>query len=273
MNDNYICDVFHLISERVYSNLETAQSLNYQISEETITDLNSIDFLLSMKALPYKISYNTFTKSQESKNGADWEWWIKYGKQWLGFRVQAKVLHVVADKFKNKFKVLHYQQKNGTYQKDLLLQVSNQHNLIPLYCYYSTGYRGKSYGCSLSSLSHVQALFQANKENRLKPVLNGAYPWCYLVCHSNNLDKIPNIIGNLFPEYETCIHEELPERVLNLLNIRDEDEIDELKIEDNFFEDEIDELGMKNLAGIIVIEKEKPQNSEKPKQELKLKPQ
>lgn len=51
------------------------------------------DLLLDISAALPALSVRTFTKRQEARNGADWQWeWWFEGRQWFGLRVQAKRL-------------------------------------------------------------------------------------------------------------------------------------------------------------------------------------
>jgi hypothetical protein len=63
-----------------------------ELHEETITQ----DLLLDISAALPALSVETFTKRQEARNGADWQWeWWFQGRQWFGLRVQAKRLKQV----------------------------------------------------------------------------------------------------------------------------------------------------------------------------------
>jgi hypothetical protein len=193
--DSSLCRTFQSIAFRTFDLLGTARAVNHQPGEETITDLNIIE----LKARNRRgIHSKAFGKNVEGRNGADWEWWITNGpmNSWLGLRVQAKILNLVSGNFEH----LHYQSGNPPeYQRVKLKRASRKAGLIPLYCYYlhshslekSTSsicgtypFTLESYGCSLSTLGHVERLFKAGKKNDLASVIQKAYPWHCLVCCS-----------------------------------------------------------------------------------------
>ncbi|WP_327009759.1 hypothetical protein OHA72_22520 [Dactylosporangium sp. NBC_01737] len=69
--------------------LHAGRTHGVELHEETVTQ----DLLLDIaQALP-SMTARTFTKKEESRNGADWqwEWWFR-GRQWFGLRIQAKRL-------------------------------------------------------------------------------------------------------------------------------------------------------------------------------------
>lgn len=74
-----------------YARLHAGRDRGIELHEETITQ----DLLLDIaQALP-AMSVRTFSRKQESRNGADWQWeWWFHGFQWFGLRVQAKRLKV-----------------------------------------------------------------------------------------------------------------------------------------------------------------------------------
>jgi Family of unknown function (DUF6615) len=72
-----------------YARLRAGRSRGVELHEETITQ----DLLLDISTVLPEISVKTFTRWQEARNGADWqwEWWFR-GRRWFGLRVQAKRL-------------------------------------------------------------------------------------------------------------------------------------------------------------------------------------
>ncbi|AZC00460.1 hypothetical protein DKE52_008150 [Acinetobacter pittii] len=74
--------------------------------EESITDSLMVELKLRH---PYDVFTTTFTRHEEGKNGADWEWWFvdSTGRKGIGFRVQAKIINFES----NSFKQLHYIKK------------------------------------------------------------------------------------------------------------------------------------------------------------------
>jgi len=190
-----LCQTFRRIAFRTFDHLGTAKVVNHQPLEETFTDLNILDLKFRHGS---EIFSKTFSKNVEGRNGADWEWWLtnRTMDNWLGLRVQAKVLNLASDCFEH----LHYRSGDPKeYQRVRLKRASKNDGLIPLYCYYlhsldlknsvsatcsSFPYDMEAYGCSLSSLEHVENLFTAGQKKDLASVLKRSYPWHCLVCCS-----------------------------------------------------------------------------------------
>lgn len=191
-----LCETFRSLSFRTFDQIGRARRVGHQPLEETFTDVN----ILELKDRhPSEILTHTFTKIQEGRNGADWEWWLTDStmSKWLGLRVQAKVLHLKT----NKFEHLHYKpgRSKKTYQLAIFKRECNEHGLIPLYCFYlhtqptyifnlkhcrTFLHINESYGCSLATLSHIESLQKNGERKELSAVLQKAYPWHCLVCCS-----------------------------------------------------------------------------------------
>lgn len=195
-----LCDEFKLLAECVFYLLGNDRVINHQTSEETITDF----IMRELKTWKYRNSHSNFsirefTKQQEGKNGADFEWdWYfvdSSGRKWLGLRIQAKVLNLKT----NKFLYLAHSNKNG-HQLDLLVNSSNLDNRIPYYCFYlHKDNESPLKGCSLSSPYKVKQLLQKNNEPSLDEVLRISFPWHLWICNQRILKKsLPeNLLVNL----------------------------------------------------------------------------
>ena len=99
-----LCLEYKALAEWVFKRLGLDRVINHQTSEETITD----EIIRRLKIWKInnsnsKFSIREFTKQQEAINGADFEWdWYfvdSSGKNWLGFRIQAKVLNLKSNRF------------------------------------------------------------------------------------------------------------------------------------------------------------------------------
>jgi hypothetical protein len=72
-----------------HGRLSLGRSCGVEIHEETITQ----DLLVDISAVLPQMSIRSFTRRQEARNGADWQWeWWFQGRAWFGMRVQAKRL-------------------------------------------------------------------------------------------------------------------------------------------------------------------------------------
>lgn len=171
--------------------LTQCRQCGHQLLEETITDL----ICLHLKTRnPAQVFTRTFNKREEGVVGADWEWWFTNASrsQWLGFRVQAKVLDLASCRYLH----LHYRQKDGTYQLDRLVASARGAGATPLYCLYSQwvgspsppvrcltyGPATESYGCALLPIMAVGRLRTASAADSLAAVLPDTVPWHCLVC-------------------------------------------------------------------------------------------
>src|SRR5262249_22946180 len=70
---------------------------------------------------------------EEAKIGADWEWWLTDGNDWLGLLVQAKIVNTRNGKY-SKF---NYRPKGSPKaQLELLMDAANANGLYPIVlCY------------------------------------------------------------------------------------------------------------------------------------------
>ena len=168
-----------------------SERVGLQLGEESITDF----LVLNLKKWGSgKLLVDTFTRRQESLNGADWEWWLTDSSgKWLGMRVQAKILNLKSAKYEH----LHFKNKHGS-QVETLLKDAKRHNLVPMYCLYSYWKFGtvkqawkckthnpsiRHYGASLLSPYQVKA-FQTSGEKKLNSVATYLRPMHCLFCSS-----------------------------------------------------------------------------------------
>ncbi len=75
----------------VWRAMARAASLGVFLNEETITE--TVLFRLAEAAQGRGFLVFPFTKPEETKNGADWEFWFAFGPKLVGLRVQAKRLY------------------------------------------------------------------------------------------------------------------------------------------------------------------------------------
>ncbi|QXD16779.1 hypothetical protein GQ464_007535 [Rhodocaloribacter litoris] len=193
---NAVCNTFRYLAYKTWNLLSSARLVQYQPGEETITDINVLEL---KKRHHLQIVTQTFSKPEEGKTGADWEWWLTgSSRHWFGFRVQAKVINLNT----NKFEHLHYKSpKSKLYQSDRLIvnALRSKVPLVPLYCLYSHwngdlhsqlfccltfGIAPEFFGCSLMSAFDVRQLRLQGNVLDLSSVRPHFYPWHCLVCCS-----------------------------------------------------------------------------------------
>lgn len=201
-----LCDAFTKASIDTWHRIQEGRALRYPLGEETLTDLFLRDLL--RLHLP-DITIEAFTKDKEGRNGADWEWWFQgLTGDWLGLRVQAKVIAHDADQFNH----LHYYKNSEdkppirNYQCDKLIANAGADPTwpcVPIYCLYSYwtaaypvpfGYccwgprpGASSFGCSIVPATNVVKLRAPDgtgrdHRNLLIDTLEYSLPLACLVC-------------------------------------------------------------------------------------------
>lgn len=214
-----ICDTFRTLAFSSWDLLRVSKTANVQIGEETLTDLNVLQLRLNH---PTEVVTDPLTKPEEGVEGADWEWWFTGSSgRWLGFRVQAKVIELKSDRYKE----LHYQQKKtGLYQSDTLIRraINARPKMIPIYCLYSNwsakgygsagGYNPRwscgsyapaheSYGCSIMSAFAVRHMRKRRKTRDLRKLLPYMEPWhCLACCSGYSNQDLPHRVWTYWRE-------------------------------------------------------------------------
>lgn len=201
-----LCEITKRQSIWIWNKLKDAHTYQSKIGEESITDFFVLELKKLAKSGNYKI--DTFTRKQESVNGADWEIWLT-GKsgQWLCLRVQAKVISLNG----NKYKYLH--DKKGS-QTIKLIADAKKNNAIPLYCLYSYWDKSNNTIKTNSSCSKMTS--------------RSIRPFGASIIHAEQVKNIPDteltsLAPHLIPLH--CLfcschgnsHEDLPTRAYNFL--------------------------------------------------------
>lgn len=106
-------------------------------SEETITETN----LLELSVMLPNLRISTHTRKEESRSGADWEWWIEGNTRWFGMLLQAKKLHRIGTSGNSGYGFGYAPQSgNGDLQVDRLIltaEARTVHKLAPVYALYN----------------------------------------------------------------------------------------------------------------------------------------
>jgi len=186
-----LCETFRRQAFWTWDQLGRARRINAHLGEESLTDFN----LLEIRSRhSQEVITKTFTKAEEGVIGADWEWWLTgRSLQWVGFRLQAKVINHVSERFEH----LHYTTQAGRHQSEMLCERSRTNGCIPLYCLYThwspaslrTPWRcgsyaatPESYGCSLVDGFYVDRVRADPNSRRLDSLIEHMTPWHCLVC-------------------------------------------------------------------------------------------
>ena len=97
-----LCHAFQYLSKSTWSLLRRGRKQGVQINEETIT--NILMLRLQETNSPH-LRIKSYSKKQESRTGADWEWWLGTPVTWVGFRLQAKVINFTTDSYEHLYYV------------------------------------------------------------------------------------------------------------------------------------------------------------------------
>lgn len=171
------------LGDATSQNLEFAhrKSVHVSYGEETITEQNLLEIRRRHK---WRTCIKTFSRQQEGRNGADWEWHLIGRAHTLKMRVQAK--RVRSD---NRLRIKHKVKSTGSQQRSLLITAAKQADMKPLYCIYCTndqrciwdnpvsikGIGSFETGCLLADADHIP-----ETTTRLCQVERHCIPWHYL---------------------------------------------------------------------------------------------
>lgn len=137
-----LCRSFQEEAHKVWEDMSEAETLGISRDEETTTQ----DLLLSLarKHRGRGLDIKTFTKTEESLNGADWAFWFAgYSGKGIGVRIQAKRLFGTEGRYKSLY---HQSEKQRQQSKTTGSPTPNQcealltygDGLIPLYVFYNS---------------------------------------------------------------------------------------------------------------------------------------
>jgi len=261
-----LCNTFKRLAFDTWDEIHKSRQVNFQLKEETFIDKNMLELKLKHTS---QVRTKVFTKHEEGKNGADWEWWFKGNtNNWVGFRVQAKIINILS----NEFEHIHYKTPStGVYQCDKLIKtaLTGPNPRIPLYCLFlqtndkrylntwncrTVPHIKDLYGCSLTSAFLIRN-FRASKKKHLSDLENYMRPWHCLVCckdHGNrdfirNIESYAKTVFKLDPEIAKDLDINIPNSFISqnppfyVTSI--------LENENNDIIDSPDE----NLRGVVVI--------------------
>lgn len=155
-----------------------AKQHGLSLQEETLTEMLLLQ--LAKDCRPLGLRVEIFTRHQEARNGADWEWFIRGPRCAVGYRVQAKRLYH-AGRFAGQYG--GHDPAGG--QTDKLIRMAGTTN-VPLYVFYNhdgasvfdvrraTGFRGPSFwGCAYANANSVKAIGSREPSKLIKVM----HPW------------------------------------------------------------------------------------------------
>lgn len=127
INDGF-CQSLQRLSSNVWHDLQDAITFNSPLHEESITQYNSLEL---NRAHRFRNRIHQFTKSKESKNGADWLWlfYDPGSLKYIGAAVQAKRLYN-----SDRYDALSLNQAQKLIRYSQLVQFNG---VVPLYVFYN----------------------------------------------------------------------------------------------------------------------------------------
>lgn len=190
-----LCHSFQRIADRVWREIAEADEAGLAFAEETITETILLELHRDHRE---HIRIKAFSKSQEKRNGSDWEWWVGRPGRWLGMRVQAKRISLPEEAF-NRLQTYGATKRGGTRQIDALITAAARDGLNAAYCFYVHSRKWPTLrawpvynavgggpispqGCFVAEAGAVRST-KANALSRVAPV---CLPWHLLVCHCSS---------------------------------------------------------------------------------------
>lgn len=193
---SYVDRVAKVLLDRsawVYGRLVAGQRHGVHLQEETITE----DLLLDIAMELPEITLKQFTRKEESRNGADWqwEWWFR-GERWFGVRLQAKRLRVERNG-RQTYGLTYRIGGDGELQARVLREQAREDQIAAAYVFYNGPEldlnsfpwgcgqlepRGEHFGVSVLPAVVAVQLVQENAFD-VRSVARASRPWpCLIRC-------------------------------------------------------------------------------------------
>ena len=206
-----LCRLFSWTAQKTWRDLYDSQRLGLSISEESITDM----LLLDMLRRTNRIACKKFTRSEENKSGADWQWWFISGNQGFPLMIQAKRFYSKSARYE----ALKYTKWSNDDQTNKLLRRARNDGFLPLFCFYNYWNspllpQNPDWGCALASAQRVKNLLLRSgaKGNRIASIKPLSIPWSELVCpiDRSGLD-FPDAVRNRVRQIPGIREKDVPE--------------------------------------------------------------
>ena len=202
----YLRDYLRERAGWVWNEQKHAFDRGLTLQEETLTEM--LLLRMSKDHGKHGLVVRLFNKTEEARNGADWEWHVRTPSCDLALRVQAKRLY-------HRVKVTDYGGLNpNSGQTNKLITMAAAHSCIPVFVFFNhdcgsnsanftsggnAPFRGRSFwGCAIASAEQVKKQ-STNTVAGLKSVLS---PWHNLVSHSGRCSAV-DLLGQPSEESET----------------------------------------------------------------------
>lgn len=126
-----LCQDMDSLARQTWKNYEEGSGVGLAPGEESTTDSVLLDLWRVSGGI---LHVNKFTRHQERRNGADWEWWVGSATDgWLRLRVQAKRIYE-----QHYQRLDHRDKETGVYQYETLIQGCAQDSYsYPVHVFYN----------------------------------------------------------------------------------------------------------------------------------------
>ena len=215
-----LCSTFRALATDVSWTINQAMAVGLVPWETTFTDNLLLRLALSH---PGQILLERLAPRREGTIGADWEWWIREGTTYMGFRIQAKR----ADPERGTFALTRKTTRGS--QAELFEERCRSDRIPGLYCLYAGtgptpsrldrtgpcphGHTDPSqWGCALLPVQTALRLLDRSI-SKTGPVLAEAWPWYHLVCCGQEARESGAVsYGHAFGFIQGLVHHELQVR-------------------------------------------------------------
>ncbi|WP_366161278.1 helix-turn-helix transcriptional regulator [Bacillus infantis] len=131
----YLQQCFESVTKKIWELMRDSFESEFELREETYTETS----LLHFKKLVKKNFFIQKTSTlSESKNGADWQWFVIRDGYWIAFSIQAKKVKLANNELT--YASLHYPKDTSKEKKNqcqTLILNAWKENKIPLYFFYN----------------------------------------------------------------------------------------------------------------------------------------
>ena len=185
----------------VHRRLAGGARFGVNLQEETITEDLLLDIADGFPSTP-ELQVSQFTRRQESRNGADWQWeWWFHEQRWFGVRVQAKKLRSPRPGSEPEYDLAYMIRRRHASprrQLDVLIKQAHEDHVAPAYVFYNGpeldvdrvmwGCRqlppsGENFGVSYLHAAVVDLLLRTGQSD-LDTVTSASRPWpCLIRCY------------------------------------------------------------------------------------------
>ncbi|WP_144609702.1 DUF6615 family protein [Bacillus cereus] len=139
MRANSICECIIEASKKIWFDAKDYYESTILAREETYSESTLLELYRNMPIGQY--GFKKVSIKEESKNGADWEWYIVEGEYWIRFAVQAKKLFIEDSEMGTKYSYKHLHRGIKKDKKDSqcnrLLKYSYEKGYIPMYSFFN----------------------------------------------------------------------------------------------------------------------------------------